>query len=285
MAEPIVQWWGQKALAEIRGQSCRDYVAWRVGQRSRRTKARVEMVSETTARHELGVLRAAIKYWHREHGPLTAVPTITVPVKTPPRDDYFWSRDEAARRLRAARRRPETQHIVRLILIGLYSGTRSKAMLRLRWLPSTEGGWIDVDNEVIHRRPARALRTKKRQPPVRIHKRLLPHLRAWRRQDLAMGITSVIHFGGQAITHCRQAWISVLKLAGSIKADGPHILRHTCCTWFMQAGADVAHISGFVGVSVPVLLAVYGHHHPQFQTAIAQLSPRKRVNQERTGRH
>jgi hypothetical protein len=65
----------------------------------------------------------------------------------------------------------------------LYSGTRSKAMLKLRWLPSTEGGWIDVDVGVIHRRPARALRTKKRQPPVRIHKRLLPHLRAWRRAD------------------------------------------------------------------------------------------------------
>jgi integrase len=282
MAEPIVRWWGEKPLSEVRGQSCRDYVAWRIGQPSKRTKTKVEKVSETTARHELDVLRAAIKYWHREHGPLVSVPVVTVPTKTPPRDDYFWSRTEAAQRIRAARRRPETQHIVRLIMIGLYTGTRSKAMLRLRWLPSTEGGWIDLDNEILFRRPARATRTKKRQPPVRIHRRLLAHLRAWRREDLANGITSVIHFGGRPITHCRQSWVTVRKLAGSTRQDGPHVLRHTSCTWFMQAGADVAHISGFLGVSVPMLLAVYGHHHPQFQTAIAQLSPRKRMNQERT---
>jgi hypothetical protein len=38
-------------------------------------------------------------------------------------------------------------------MIGLYSGTRIDAMLRLRWLPSPEGGWVDVDNGIIHRRP------------------------------------------------------------------------------------------------------------------------------------
>jgi hypothetical protein len=37
-----------------------------------------------------------------------------------------------------------------------------------------------------------------------------------------------------------------------------------------------------LGMSVDVPLDVYGHHHPQFQAAIAQATPRKRVNRRGT---
>jgi integrase len=40
--------------------------------------------------------------------------------------------------------------------------------------------------------------------------------------------------------------------------DGPHIMRHSCCTWLMAAGVDVYEVSGYTGVSVEVLLSVYG---------------------------
>jgi hypothetical protein len=194
MAAPIIEWWGTKTLSEVRGQSCRDYVSWRTKQRlANFTKQPGRLVSAHTARHELSVLSAAINHWHREHGPLPAIPVVTLPPKPPPRDGYFWSRAEAAARIRAARRRPETEHLARMVLLGVYSGTRPGTMLKLRWLPSTHGGWVDVDNAIIHRRAYGAERTNKRQPPARVHSRLLGHLRAWRKADLEKGITAVIH--------------------------------------------------------------------------------------------
>jgi integrase len=184
LAIPIIEWWGAKALGEVNGRNCRSYVQWRTAQPvATCTKTRGRLVTAQTARDELIVLRAAINYFSREYGPLQAVPTVTLPSKTPAREDYFLSRDEVAKRIRMARRRPQSHHIARLILLILYSGTRPGAALRLRWMPSTEGGWIDVDNEIIHRRAQQDPRTKKRQPPVRIHKNLLPHLRRWRRAD------------------------------------------------------------------------------------------------------
>ena len=285
MAEDVIRWWGDKSLAEVNGRNCREYVAWRTTQRiAKFTKNEGRKVGTETARHELTVLRAAIRYYHREYGPLQSVPMVTLPPKNPPREDYFLTRQEIASRIRVARRRPETQHIVRLLLLGLYSGTRPGAMLKLRWLPSTNGGWIDLANEIIHRRALQAVRSKtKLQPPARIHERLLPHLRRWHREDHVRGITNVIHYEGQPIKKVRRSWATVRKDAGCARSDSPHVLRHSSATMFMSWGVDVALVAGYLGMSVDVLLDVYGHHHPQFQAAIAQATPRKRVNRSRTG--
>src|SRR5262245_36840269 len=212
MAGDILEWWGDKPLSEVNGRNCRAYVTHRTSQRIKKfTKNPGRNVSDQTARHELKTLRAAIRYYHKEHGPLISVPVVTLPEKAPPREDYFWTREEAARRLLAAWRRPDARHLARVIMIGLYSGTRINAMLRLHWLPSPQGGWIDVDNGILHRRPYGAQRTKKRQPPAKIHWRLLPHLRKWREADLAKGIGSVIHYEGKPIKQLKRSWRTIRK--------------------------------------------------------------------------
>jgi integrase len=53
------------------------------------------------------------------------------------------------------------------------------------------------------------------------------------------------------------------------------VLRHTAATWLMQAGVDVFEASGYLGMSVEVLLEVYGHHHPSFQEKAARATGRK----------
>jgi integrase len=282
MAGDIILWWGDKTLAEINGRTCREYVSHRTSMPIASFKKAGPLVGEQTARNELSVLRAAINYWHREYGPLASVPVITMPAKKPPRSDYFLTRVEIAKRIRAARRRPETRHIARLILVGLYTGTRPGAMLRLRWLPSVDAGWIDLDAGIIHRRGRQASRTKKEQPPVRIHDRLLPHLRRWYRADMAVGITHVIHHANRPVRRISKAWESVRREAGAEHKDSPHVMRHTSATLFMNSGQDVAVISGFLGMSVEVLMSTYAHHHPQFQEGIAQVSPRKQTNRTRT---
>jgi len=268
-AAPIIAWWGARTLADVRGNSCRDYVAWRTRQPVANAPTRT--VTAATARHDLKTLRAAINHWHREHGPLPSVPAVTLPPPAPPRERWL-TRDEAASIIRAARRTRQAGHIARVVLIGVYTGTRPGALLGLAWMPQTRGGWIDLDAGVLHRRGEGARRTKKRQPPARIPDRLLPHLRRWHRADMIARrepVTSVIHYGGAAVGKLRRSWATVVRAAGIADAPTPHVLRHTAATWMMQGGADMYDAAGYLGMSVQMLEDVYGHHHPDFQASAA----------------
>ena len=107
-AGPVLEWWTGKKLSSVNGTNCRKYVAWRTSQKHRRAKAR-KAISEQTARHDLKTLRSAIRWYHREHGPLPSVPTVTLPAKASQRHDYWLTRDEVAARIRAARKSSRTQ--------------------------------------------------------------------------------------------------------------------------------------------------------------------------------
>jgi integrase len=160
-----------------------------------------------------------------------------------------------------------------MLLIGLYSGTRPGAILRLRWLPSTDAGWIDLDKGVLHRRGSLSPRSNKRQPPARIHRRLLIHLKRWQREDAQYGLTQVVHYAGRSVKNVDGAWAAVRRLADHEHKDGPHILRHSSATMYMSWGLKIAEIAGFLGMSQKTLIEVYGHHHPNFQEEIAKSAP------------
>jgi integrase len=284
---PLLQWWSGKTIAQVNGINCRAYVKWRTAQ-----TYRGRTISDQTARHDLKSLRAAIRWYKREVDTGIVVPTVTMPSKSPPRMNYFLTRDELAMRIRAARRSHRTHHVARMLLIGWYTGTRPGAILALRWLPSPTAGWFDLENGVLHRRGQGTRITNKRQPPARIHARLLPHLRRWHKLDNAKEFTHIIRYQGESVKKLRRSWGSVAGLAASLTAereskrtgkkvapraakDGPHIMRHSCCTWLMAAGVDTYEVSGYTGVSVEVLLEVYGHHHPDFQSNAATATSKR----------
>lgn len=255
--ENILKWWGDKTLADVKGQSCRDYATWRSRQG----------VGQTTVRHDLVALRGAIGYYDQEYG-LPVVPVMVMPPQTPPRERWL-TRDEVARFLWAAWHRKDF-HVVRFILLGVYTGTRSKAIKQMRWTPSTEGGWIDLQNGVFHRRAQGAKISKKRQPPARIPPRLLPHLRRWHAQDRAAGLSHVIHYKGAPMLEMRKTWHGARKAAGLDKSVTPHVLRHTAATWLMQSGAEKWDICGYLGMTMEVLESTYGHHHPDHQQSAVE---------------
>jgi integrase len=265
-AKPIAQWWGDKTLARVNAKTCAEYVAWRV----------VQGVSDQTARHDLKTLRAAIRYYHTsEYGPLLAIPTVTVPPRRPQRRNYWHTRSEAAARIKAARRLG-LGHVLRMLLIGYYTGTRPGATMRLHWHPTPAGGWFDLETETLHRRPDDEPETKKRQPLARIHRRLMFFLCKWKGKDEAAGINCVIHWHGEPIKKLRRSWASVATEAGATRKDGPHIMRHTAATWLMQAGIDLYEAAGYLGMSVETLTDTYGHHHPSFQQNAARACGKKR---------
>jgi len=278
-AKPILDWWSGKRISHVTKTNCKAYVKWRTAQHRRQhpnSKKPPVNVSDQTARHDLKTLRQALNWYKSEHDPQMIVPTVSLPKKAPARRDYWLTRDEVARRLRLARKHGQTRHICRMLLIGAYSGTRPGAILGLRWLPSPLSGWIDLTSGTLHRSGTAERETNKRKPPVRIHARLLPHLRRWHRIDSKRKITHVVHYLGEPIGKLRRAWASV---GGG--DDGPHICRHTAATWLMQGGVDLYEAAGYLGMTPDTLWDTYGHHHPDYQEA-ASTATSKRAGKRST---
>jgi integrase len=248
----LVAFWGDEAVSAIKKQRCEEYVAWRCAMG----------VAQTTARHDLKNLRAAINHYHKAYG-LKVVPVLTLPPKEEGRVRWL-TRKEAAQLLRATK----APHLRRFILIGLYTGTRSQAILGLQWMPSTSSGWIDLQKGVIYRRGDDQKKTKKRQPPAAIPNRLMAHLRRWHRLDAEMSVRYVCHYQGTRVKKLRRSWMTARVAAGLGDDVIPHALRHTAATWLMQIGIELWVAAGALGMSVKMLEEVYGHHHPDYQEEI-----------------
>ena len=265
----LLQWWAGKTVIQIKRKSCKDYMKWRMQQQGPRGP-----IKEGTARKDLETLGAAVNFYHEDHT-LTAVPKVWLPEK-PGRRDAWLTRSQAAALIWAAWRNPEAKHLARFALISFYTGTRPGAVLRLRWFASTQGGWFDLENGMLYRRGQNVKETKKRQPPAPIHKRLLPHLRRWRKLDELSGNTYVIHFAGQPVSKLRRSWRTACNAAGLPTTVVPHTGRHTAATWLMQARVHPFEAAGYLGMSTDTLIKHYGHHSPYHQENAAAAVPPKR---------
>ena len=242
----LTKWWGTKKVTDISVATCKAYVAHRNG--------------VVSARRELGFLNAAIQHWKANHAPQMATPKIKLPPRPEPRQD-FMTREEAARFLRIARKRP---HLARFFLIGWYTGTRRTAICRLKW------NMVDLETGIMRRRPRGEPETKKRRPPVKVGFRLLAHLRRWHRLD-KNPVGPIVHFNGKPIGRPEKSWPRVRKLAKLPAYITPHILRHSRATHSLRAGGKPWDVANALGMSVDVLLKVYGHHIPDWQTDVSNL--------------
>jgi integrase len=274
----LLLWWGERVIAEVRRSSCRDYVAHRTGQNIRHGETG-RKVSEQTARRELEVLSAAIGYYDKEHQ-LTRRPTVSLPERVETNRDAL-TREQAARLLKAARgnrlsvgawaplpgaSRANRRHMARFILIGLYTGSRSKVIKQLLWTESPSNPWVDLDKGMIYRRgkQVRESRTK-RTPVVRLPRKLASHLARWKFADERAGLAMVLHHGGEGVASVRKGFAGCVADAGLPSEVTPHWLRHTAATWLMERGTDMWEASGYLGMTVKVLEEHYASHRPDHQ--------------------
>lgn len=242
----ILRGWGTKNLRDITANSCRAYAAIR---------------PTAAARRDLETLRAAIRHWHKEYGPLPSVPQIWLPEKHEARERWL-TRTEVSKLLRAAR---GVKHLERFLLLGVYSGTRSGALFAVKW------DWIDLDAGVMHRRaPGTADSATKRRPPVRLGRKILAHLRRWKRIDGPMA-TYVIHYDGKPVKSVKRSWATAVRAAGLDDDVTPHCLRRTRATWLMQAGVDMWEAAGHLGMTTRMLEDVYAKHHPDWQKRASEV--------------
>lgn len=275
----LVEFFGDRTLSVVSSVTCNAYVRWRTQQVNARAKKNGKPITEATARRELVVLGAALR-WCWKEGKIDRLIPISLPPQPGPRQRHL-NRSEVAALLAAAlgwdrrgvrHRMKINRHLARFILVALYTGTRHEAVLRLRWVPNTDSGWIDLASGVLYRRASGAVDKGKRRPPVPITPRLLAHLRRWRRS----ASTHVIEYAGRPITSKeRRAWKTSRELAGLGAEVTPHVLRHTCATLLLQLGVSVYDVAGVLGASEDVVRRTYGHHaHDHLRHAVAAFSRR-----------
>lgn len=274
----INDYFGAMTVSDIKGKICREFVT------HRKTAA--------GARRDLETLRAAIRYYHKEYG-LDVLPTLTLPDKSTPREIYL-TRSEAAALLWAClgwqkvkvgtgansyekwdrRRYHRASHLARLVLIGLYTGTRPGAIKSLQWIRNTEGGWADLDRGVIFRRAeGERVAHNKRKPPVKIARRLLAHMKRWKRidgwDDNGAGIRPVVHYYGKPLVKENKAFRAAIAAAGLPAEVTPHVLRHTRGTWLAQKNVPSHQAAASLGLTVEEYERTYLHNDPDFQQSAA----------------
>lgn len=236
--DDLLGWWGLKNVTEISAKTCREYAKDKPA---------------SSAGRCLKILRAAVGHWHREYGPLHFIPGFWRPEENGPRNRWL-SRAESSRLLRAARPYP---YIKRLILLGLYTGSRPGVILQLQWRQ------IDFGAGVLIRTLGRQARNKK-SPPVKLGRRILGHLKRWKRIDGEIQFVC----GGYKDPHA--TWDRVIEASG-LEGVTRHTLRHTRATWMAQKGVPLFEAAGFLGMSVRTLERVYAHHDPKHQEHAANI--------------
>ena len=173
--------------------------------------------------------------------------------------DGHW---KIVRRERDARMTVEP--LVRFILIGLRTGTRHDAIMRLGWRAHADGGHFDMTKRRLYRRAAGVKETTKRQTPAPIPAKLMVLLRYWKARSNRLLVVDPNKDTNDVVTRRRidDPFRRAVRNAGLASDATPHTLRHTCATWKVQAGVPIWQVAGFLGMTAEMVDRVYGHHAP-----------------------
>lgn len=267
--ERLAEHWGAMTLIDVSRGECMRFAKTR---------------TPGAARRELQDLAAAINYHRGEkHHNLTV--RVFLPRAGEPRERYLL-RDEVARLLRLCLHTPEHQdgratakrplrHLARYILFALYTGSRPTDVFTASFVVAANASVIDLDKGLFYRKPTAKAATIKRQPTTPLPKRLLRHLRRWRR----LGATRVVEFEGQPVRSIKTAFGHLVELAALPGAPIVlYILRHSCATWKMQAGEPAWLVAEFIGTSEAMIQRHYGHHSPDALRATAESATQRYPN-------
>lgn len=214
---------------------------------------------------------------HAREGLHRSVVKVALPPKGLARQRWL-TRDEVAKLLWTCWRTREVQegkptdkrplrHLVRALLIGVYTGSRPGAILNASWRPGPGLSWIDTANGLFHRHPDGEVETDKRQPTVRLSPRLLAHLRRWEQIDA--GQTYVVTFRGAKVASVKTALHTASRLAG-VDPVTAYTLRHTAASWLVARGLPTRKVADFIGTGEQMILSHYGHLAPDYQDEAAR---------------
>lgn len=210
-----------------------------------------DAVSDGTILRELGALRAALHWAHRE-GLIDAPPTFRMPVSKPPPRERWATREQAALFMLHC-----SGHVRLAAQIAFASGARIGAILQLRW------GDVDLD---ARRLSFGVGRGNKRRALIPIHDDLAVVLAAARE---AATCEHVVEWRSQPVASITTGWKKAASRSGMPWLT-PHIARHSVATWLaMDPAVSDDQAARYLGMSIPIFRSVYGKHSPDYLEAAA----------------
>lgn len=140
----------------------------------------------------------------------------------------------------------------RFVFLGSQTGTRNTAMREMKWHISAEGGRIDLDDKLIHRRGFGLNPNKgKQRASPQISEMAANAMRRWREADLAAGIDHVIHKlnGSPYESSLVCIWRATMR-DGGLGDVVPHTLRLAAATVLRIAKVDVRKAVDLLGMAI-----------------------------------
>ena len=238
-------YWANKKVAEVTHDNCVSYCRWR-------------KKAAWTMRREMGTLNAALKLAAARNR-IPFAPIVTLPPKGQAKDRWL-SEDEVSRLLNQSE-----PHLRRFIRIALATGRRKGALLGLKWVPSLDSGWVDLDRGVIHFLGKAEEESKKKKGVVRIPNKLLLEMKEWD-QDCDY----VINRRGTNVNDIKKAFAGAAHRAG-LSDVTPHTLKHTAVTWAFMAGMTLEQATDYFSTSRETLEDVYRSYSPEAQKEAAAI--------------
>lgn len=232
----LAPYWGRRKVSEIDLEACRGYSKWR-------------SKSAWTVRREMNTLNAAVKYALATRK-ITFAPIVTLPVKGVAKDR--WLTEEEVQLLLLA----SAQHVQRFIKIAIYTGRRKTAITRLKWTPSLDSGWVNLETGVIHFLGKAEAETRKRKGVVKIPNTLHEEMKTWEQDG-----SHVISFNGAPVSRIDKAFRAAVKRAGLADVT-PHTLKHTALTWAFMRGMTLEDATAYFATSRETLESVYRSYSP-----------------------
>jgi|GEM_PF-4144451 len=240
--DTLTPFWAKLMVQDVNKAKCQNYVQVRREQFKRKRK---RDISNDSLRAEIEHLNAALNYAY-DNDLIQITPKTWKPPKAPARDRWL-TRRELALLLNAARK-SKAKHLPLFILLALYTGSRSGAILDLKWTQ------VDLKNDIIDFRPSKNSQTKG-YSIVPIPPKLKHFLERAPQNDV-----HVLHNKGHKIKSVKTSFESIRKQAGLQGTVTPNTLRHTHASLLKQDGIASAFIAENMGHATPEMVdRTYGH--------------------------
>lgn len=247
----LAPFWSDKACSDVNEDNCRAYAKTRT--------------SSSTARRELGTLRAAL---NKAAGKIIQVaPPVWLPAKGKARPEWL-TRKQVAALVWTLWRSKKTKHAARLVLAMYYTGSRPRTVAKSTWEPRDDGPWVDLENRVWYRSGADETETVKARREHQIPRRLLAHLKRWKRVYGGTYIVEHVRHPGRPVLDIGNALQTACKNAG-IPRITPHTMKHTAITAAVQDGWLMQDVVDYFSTSQQTIEGTYWHMSPHYQGAAA----------------
>ena len=306
---PLGEFFGALLPDQLKDATYERYRRWRTKQKirnaaSRASKKSAKLVSDTTAVRELNALRGAIAWGQRNHWKGLEGVTVHLPDSSSVVRFRYLSRTEVGRLLTAC----IEPHTKLFVLIAIATGARMSAILELRWndvawpvtpkgsdpedtrdlvavniidFPDTE--WKDPKTGVWHTREGYDFEVEMAAPLTFDFGRGRGNKR---RGPGTVGLSNIPLYESLVAAYKRRKSHHLIEWRGkkvakvdltdayrraNIADATQHTLKHTCCSWLVQAGIPYERIAKLVGTSAKTIEKHYGHLSPEHLATVGNV--------------